>query len=109
MKPTPKTDAKAEWILSELGPHNNGRFAAMADFARTLEEQNELLREMYHKEQSKTIAAVNMLCVLNPIDWHFVFSAPMNGQHNAQRIIDAMERLRKTLNAETTHTQEKGR
>lgn len=34
---TPRTDAKAKWILSEFGPRNNGRFHMMSDHARSLE------------------------------------------------------------------------
>lgn len=40
MNDTPITEAKAQRILAELGPNNNGRFAAMADFARELEREN---------------------------------------------------------------------
>lgn len=42
---TKRTDAKSEWILNEFGPTNNGRFAAMADFARILEKENQELIE----------------------------------------------------------------
>lgn len=38
------TDAKAKRILEELGPNNNGRFAAMTDFARALEDEITVLR-----------------------------------------------------------------
>jgi hypothetical protein len=36
---TPRTDAKAESILVEIGPNNNARLATMADFARELERE----------------------------------------------------------------------
>ena len=36
---TPRTDREANRILEEFGPHNNGRFAAMCDFARRLERE----------------------------------------------------------------------
>jgi len=49
-------------------------------------------------EKAKTTAALNLLSVLSPIDWDFVFAAPMNGgEHNAQRIKDAMAWLEKVL------------
>lgn len=50
MTSTPRTDAKAERILNELGPNNNQRFAAMCDFARELEH------EQLNEEQISSIA-----------------------------------------------------
>jgi len=53
---TKRTDTKANQILEELGPNNNVRFAAMADFARTLEKENaELI------EQIKALISPNHL------------------------------------------------
>lgn len=46
MSETPKTDARASRILRELGPHNNGRFSAMADFAREQERELESIARM---------------------------------------------------------------
>ena len=45
----PKTDAKAQYLLNELGPNNNGRFASMCDFARTLEKEINQLKEENQK------------------------------------------------------------
>jgi hypothetical protein len=40
---TPRTDAKAKWILTEFGPRNNGRFHMMSDHARSLELELEAM------------------------------------------------------------------
>lgn len=44
---TDRTNKEAERILQEFGPNNNVRFAAMADFAKSLEKENaELLNQI---------------------------------------------------------------
>ena len=46
---TPKTDAKAQYLLNELGLNNNGRFSSMCDFARKLEIEINQLKEENQK------------------------------------------------------------
>lgn len=55
----------------------------------------EALQKYWREEREKSVAceALNLLSVMRPIDWSFVFSAPMNGSHNAARITEAVERL----------------
>jgi hypothetical protein len=45
MNETPRTDYKSKRILEDLGPNNNGRFHAMADFARLLERELNILKK----------------------------------------------------------------
>lgn len=72
----------------------------------SLEEENSklkkevnILRKLLQGERDKDIIApaINLLSVLSPIDWSYVFSAPGNGKHNAQRITDAMKYLEESL------------
>jgi hypothetical protein len=60
---TDRTDKEAERILHEFGPNNNVRFAAMADFARTLEKENARLLKQNAElfEQIKTLISPNNL------------------------------------------------
>lgn len=60
-----------------------------------LRKDNLLLREVIKELKAKDIrsAAINLLRVMSPIDWSFVFSAPMNDSSNAVEIMKAMEYL----------------
>lgn len=56
-----------------------------------------LLRAELLKAKGANVAALNLLSVLAPIDWDYVFSAPGNGQQNAQRVKDAVKWLENAL------------
>ena len=66
-----------------------------------LKQDKERLEKALKSESSKTCAGIGLLSVLSPIDWDFVFSAPMNGHKNAERIYAAMHNYRTALNGAT--------
>jgi len=56
------------------------------------------LREIIRKDNKLRWAVLNMLSVVSPIDWVFVFSAPNNGgQYNSDKMLEAIQFLEHSL------------
>ena len=55
----------------------------------------------WQRESMLRTSALNLLCVLSPTDWHYVFGHPKYGNKSRQ-IMDAMEWLHKSLAAYET-------
>lgn len=51
----------------------------------------------WQKVAALRTAALNLVRVLSPIDWHYVFNAPNMRSDNSSRIIDAMQSLERQL------------
>ena len=79
-------------IIAAHAPQGSEDGARLASDNATLRR---LLREQ--QDKSMTTEALNLLCVMRPIDWAFVFSAPMNGKQNAEAIETALADLERAF------------